>query len=183
MDDAHPALYRIGNINKYKFMSDIAPEVEVNDLIYFKWRVLYSAQNIIAKSSGDSPEMIVKVPYDHIFCAVRNGKIIPIGGNVLIDPEFESMDDILKPTYYPTVDSQGNKMPRPKEEWIKVKQFPEDKDRQGTVKHVGTPLKGDRCFLEPGMRVVYKNRLKNLVTIEGGKYIVLPHNTILAKIK
>jgi co-chaperonin GroES (HSP10) len=182
MDDAHPALYRIGGVNKYKFMHDIVPEVEVGDKIYFKWRILYSANNIIAKAGGTDPEMIVKVPYDHIFCTVRAGQIIPIGGNVLIDPEFETMDDILQPTYYPTVDKTGKKMQRPKEEWIKIKQFPEDKDRQGTIKFVGTPLKGDRQFLAPGMKVIYKNRLRNLASIEGGKYVVLPQSKILAKV-
>lgn len=182
MDDPHIAMYRIGSVNKYKLMSDIAQEVMIGDKIYFKWRVMYGKQNMLAKSHGDNPEYIFKVPYDHIFCSVREGEIIPIGSHVLIDPQLENIEDTLVKTYYDFKDSNGNAVERPKNEWIKTKPFPENKDRIGIVFRTGTPLKGDGNFLQNGMKVIYKNQLKNMIIIENRKFIVLRQNKILAKV-
>lgn len=182
MDNPHPALYRIGGVNKYRFMSDIAEEVMVGDRIYFKWRVMYGRNNILARSEGDNPEYLVKVPYDHIYCAVRGGEIIPIGGHVLIQPEREDEREIMIKTYYDVKDRNGNPVERPESQWIRTKIFPDNKDRVGTVFRTGTPLRGDGRYLENGIRVVYKTRLKSLLLVEGHRYFIIPQNNILAKI-
>jgi len=55
--------------------------------------------------------------------------------------------------------------------------------RHGTVKHVGSPLKGDLNFLKPEMKVLMKINLKNMFHIEGKEYIVLRQEKIIAKLK
>lgn len=181
MDNASPALYTIGGVNKYKFMRDIKQEIQVNDKIYFKWRGYYTKHNCIAVSS-DKSMYIYKIPYDFIFCAVRNGEIIPIGSHVLIEPELENLEETLMPTYFPFNDENGKPVAKPKSEWIATKMFPENKDRQGVVAHVGSPMIGEECHLKAGDKIIYKNSIKNLIPIEGKKFIVLRQDRIHAKI-
>lgn len=164
--------------NEYKFQNDIIPEVQVGDRIYFPWTVTHDKRNLIAKSP-DNKSFIFRVSYDLVYAVARGEQIIPIGGNVLIDPIWESFESILKPTYYPFKDAHGQPMQRPKSEWIQVKTAPRTIDREGIVRHVGTPLKGEKCALKPGMKVLYKPVLKNVQQIEGSNYFVVPQNQIL----
>lgn len=182
MDSPSHAFYKIGGTTKYKFMCDIAPEVEEGDLIYFRWPVLNKKENLIAKTRSEPFEFIFKVPYDQIICVVRNGKIIPIGTHVLVDPEMETFKEILVPTYYDTPGADGKPVERPESEWIMKKAFPENKQKQGVVAHVGKPFLGEVAYIKEGMRVILKLNIKNLYTIEGKKYIVIPQDKILAKI-
>lgn len=182
MEQPHPAFYKIGGTTKYKFMSDIFPEVELNDKIYFKWRALSSKQNLIASSKGEPKEFIFKVSYDQIICIVRGEKIIPVGSYVLVDPEMETFKEILSPTFYPTPGPDGKPVARPESEWIMKKLFPENKPKHGMVMHIGKPLRGEFCEIQRGMRVLLKLNLKNLYTIEGNKYIVVRQDKILAKL-
>ena len=163
---------------EYTWMSDIAPEVQVGDSIYFAWNQTFDGRNVIAKAK-DGKSMILRIAYDTIHAVVRDGKIIPIGGNVLIDPIWENFDSTLRPTYYPFNGPDGKPAVRPKSEWIQVKLFEKHKDREGVIKYIGTPLKGQRCALKPGMRVMYKPVLQNLLDIEGGKYFVMRQDQIL----
>lgn len=183
MEQPSHAFYKIGGTTKYKFMSDIRPDVEMNDKIYFKWRALAQKNNLVAKSKGENPEFIFKIPYDQIICVVRDGKIIPIGANVLIDPMIETFDDILEPTYYSNPGPNGERVERPKSEWIQKKAFPENIVRHGIVKHFGKPLRGDLCYLEPEMKVLMKLNLKNMFHIEGKEYIVIRQDKLIAKLK
>jgi len=115
VDESIPELYSpTGGIYDYKLMSDIEPEVQIGDKIYFKWRVTFNHKNLLAQSMEGTPTWIFKVPYDHIYCAVRDGKIIMVGSHVLIDPVMETWDSILRPTYYDIKDKDGNFIPRPK---------------------------------------------------------------------
>lgn len=182
MDSPSHAFYKIGGTMGYKFMSDIADEVKIGDKVYFKWRVIQTKGNLMAKSSGANPEYIFKVPYDQIICVVRDGKVIPIGSNTLIDPNKESFEETLVPTYYKNPDAQGNRVQKPKDQWIMKKVFPENKERQGTIMHVGTPLLGDDNDLNVGDQVLYKINLRNMFKIEGNDYIVLRQDKLIAKI-
>jgi hypothetical protein len=181
METPHPAFYKIGGTTQYKFMHDIFPDVEINDLIYFKWPAL-AKKNLVAESRGEPKEFLFKIPYDQIICVVRDGKIIPIATHVLVDPERETFRDILAPTFYPTPGPDGQPVPRPESEWIMKKAFPENKPRQGTIAHVGKPFRGDLPTMQEGMKVLLKLNIKNLYTIEGREYIVIPQSKILAKI-
>lgn len=182
MDSPMAALYSKGANMNYKFMQDIVDDVRLTDTIYFKFRVLSNLNNRIAKAPDDS-EFIYRVAYDQIYCIVREGNIIPVGGNVFIDPELDTLNSIQVPTYYPHLNEKGERVARPKDQWIWRKEFPEMVDRIGTVTHIGPPLKGDTCSIKVGMKVLYKTRLKSLHKVEGTKYIIIPQNQILAKLK
>lgn len=184
MEDPSPALYTTGNV-RFRMMADIAQEVQIGDTIHFKWRVLYGRNNMVAESiskdAATPSTWIFRVPYDHIYCAVRDGSIIPIGSHVLIDPIFETWDEILRPTYYEFKNALGEFIPRPKDQWIQTKVAPAKKDRQGIVAHVGTPLAGEQREIEPGDKVLFRPNLKNLVKIEGKSYFVLRQSQITCK--
>lgn len=173
----HDAIYARPQ-NKITWMSDIAPEVKVGDKIFFPWTQTLDSRNVIAKAR-DGKSVIVRISYDTVYAVIRERKIIPIGGHILIDPVFETWDHILKPTFYNFNGPDGKPAPRPKSEWIAVKTAPKHIDREGVVKHIGTPLKGQRCALKPGTRVLYKPKLQNMVDIEGEKYFIMRQDQIL----
>lgn len=176
------ALYSQGYYN-YRTMEDIAPEIQVGDKLHFKWRTLFSRKNLIAETKvKDGRQWIYKVPYDQVYCAVRDGKIIPIGSHVFIDPVFEDWDEILVKTYSDVKDRYGNKILKDKKFWIQTKSAPAQKDRLGIVKHVGTPLKGDICYLSVGDKVLYKPNLKSMITVEGKKYFIMLQDMVVCKV-
>jgi co-chaperonin GroES (HSP10) len=180
-------LYAIGGVYKYKFVSDIAPEVEVGDRIYFKKRTLNSKQNCMGtlKGADGKPALyIYKVPYENIFCAVKkDGRIVPIGGWVLVKPIYEDWSDVYRKTYYDYLDRLGNKIERPQKEWIQLKAAPDVDSMRGNVSYIGTPLKGDECDIKPGMTVLFKKMKQvHLSKIEGTDYIVLGQYQILCQL-
>lgn len=164
--------------NVYRFQKDIAEEVKIGDRIYFQWQSTFDKRNLIAQTP-DKSVYIFKINYDQIYCAVRDGKIIPIGSFVLIDPEFETWESIMRPTYYDIKDKDGNPVQKPKDKWIQTKTAPKTVDKLGTIRHIGTPLKGEPNQLKVGMKVLYKPILKNLLEIEKEKYFILRANQIL----
>lgn len=177
------SLYSQGYYN-YKVMSDIEPEVRLNDKIWFKWRVLHNRRNLIAETknkSGDR-EYIFRCPYDHIYCTMRDGKILPIGSHVFLEPVMEEFDDILIKTYSNVKGLDGKFILKDKKFWIQSKVVPQQKDRQAIVRHIGKPLRGDTRYLNEGDRVLYKPNLKSLLTIEGKRYFIVLADMIIAKI-
>jgi hypothetical protein len=168
--------------NTYKFMSDISQDLVVGDKVYFSWMATYDKKNLVARTAPDqkgNESFIFRVSYDLIYCAIRGKEVIMIGGNVMVDPIMETMDSIFVPTYYPFKDRTGKPMLRPKNEWIQKKVAPEHIDREGIVAHVGDPIKGEFCYIRPGMKVIYKPSLKSMLDIEGKKYFIVPQNQIL----
>lgn len=73
----------------------INDKVEAGDLIYFHYLVTINESNCIYGN-------YYKVPYYWIFCSVRNGNILPVGGWTLCEPTVEAE--------YDTVDVGGKKM-------------------------------------------------------------------------
>lgn len=176
-----PDIYAIGGVYKYKTTADIEPDVQIGDKIYFKPRTLNNPANFIKKDT-DKGLLIYKVPYENIFCAVRDGQVIPIGTWTIVEPIFEDFDSILEPTYYQHLDSHGNKVQRPKSQWIQKKVVPEHDNWRGVVKYVGKPYKGDPCDIKNGDRVVFKPKAAHFEMIEGEKVIVMRQEYILAKL-
>jgi hypothetical protein len=180
-------MYTIGGVYKYKYVSDIEQEVQAGDKIYFKPRTLNAVKNHMATlrdDKGHAKKYIYKVPYENIFCAVREGKIIMIGGWVLLDPIMEDFEDLLIRTYHPTLkDTDGNPLLMPKDKWIQKKAAPEHDNLRGIIAHIGTPLKGDHCDIQAGMSVVFRRQQTTFFqVIEGKKYIVLSQDMILAEL-
>lgn len=181
-EELSQALYSHGYYD-YRLMEDIAPEVEIGMKIHFKWRTLFARKNLIAETKGkDGRQWIYKVPYDQIYCGVKDGEIIPIGSHVFIDPVLESWDEILLPTYSHIKDKEGKPIIKPKSQWIQTKSAPSQKDRLGIVRHIGTPLRGDVRHLEVGDKVLYKPNLKSMITVEGAKYFIMLQDMIVCKV-
>lgn len=180
-------IYTIGGVYKYKYISDIVPEVQIGDKIYFKPRTLNNARNLMGTlkdENGKAQKYIYKVPYENIFCAVRDGKIIMIGGWVLLEPMMEDFEDILIPTYHQYLrDEKGNPLLLPKEQWRKKKQAPEHDNLRGKVAHIGNPLKGEPCDIQAGATVIFRRQIKTFFqVIEGERYIILSQDQIMAEL-
>lgn len=241
--DAHHAIYAIGGVLQYRWTKDIAPEVRVGDKIWFTPRVLFDEKNLLETISlSGRKKHIFRVPYDQIYCAVREYDIsefdgavlfgtehgmteevlkaqfekkfkkdLPnldrvetfierpknpkevakvtlqdfqmIGGWCLLEPIHEEWDTIFRKTFYDHVDAQGNPIERPKEQWIQMKVMPDMDKMRAYVRHFGTPMAGDECELEKGMKVAFRPIAGFIQEIEGTKYIVCRQNQILAEVE
>lgn len=189
---------------KFKHMRDIEPEVEVGDKVYFHFNTI-SMQNLV-KEEGKHPDRTYyfKVRYDQVICAIKksytngtisdtfssNGarpikvshkEIVPIASYVLVEPDYETLDDILIPVYSSLKDKEGKPIPLPKEKWIQSKVAPGYKDLKGTVRHVGAALKGDVCEIEVGDKILFRKNADWLLSIESEKYFVIRQRHILGK--
>jgi len=109
---------------RYKFISDIVPEVQVGDRIYFHFNTI-KPHNFV-QIDGVHPDRVwyIKVRYDQVICVVRDGVIIPIGGYTLVDPDFETWEDISVPTYSDLIGKDGLPILKPKSQWLVRKSAP-----------------------------------------------------------
>lgn len=172
---------------QFKHLSDVQMEVKVGDRIYFHYNTMKMGNIIQEEGLHPKKTFYMKVRYDSVICAVRKSiitqetKIIPIGGYTLIDPDFESWEDILVPTYSEILDGLGQKQLKPKELWIQRKLAPEYKYLTGYVRHVGTPLQGDELEIEPGQKIWYRKNADWMVKIEDRDYFVVRQRHIIGK--
>lgn len=187
---------------KFKKLSDIEPEVEIGDKIYFHFNTVALKNMMLEEGEHPNKTYYFKVRYDQVICAVRESmtigvipdtfkadggrtvktthkRIIPIGSYTLVEPDYETWDDILIPTYTDLVDEQGKKIPKPKDKWIQTKVMPKYHELKGYVRHVGTPLKGDECQVNEGDHIIYRKNADWTVKIEGKDYFVIRQRHIL----
>lgn len=167
---------------EYKYLSDIPLEIEVGDRAYFHFNT-FVGKNII-KIDGVHPNRTwyFKCRVDQVICVVREEKIIPTSTYVLIEPDMETWDDILVPTYSNIMGKDGKPQLRPKDKWLVRKVAPEKKYLLGFVKHVGSPLKGETCDLQPDDHIVYRRLADWVNKIEGRPYFAILQKYIMAKI-
>lgn len=179
-------IYAIGGVYKYKYVSDIQADVQIGDKIYFKPRTLNNKANfmgMLKDDKGKPSKYIYKVPYENIFCTVRDNQITMIGGWVLLDPIYEDWEDTYQKTYYPYKDKRGNPIERPKKEWIVKKIAPEHDMQRANVAHIGPPLKGEFCDIDQGQRVIFRKQQTTFFQmVEGKKYIVTTQDQILGEL-
>lgn len=166
---------------EYRYTSDVYEEIQIGDRIYVHFNTI--AMRNCVKEEGKHPNRTwyFKVSYEQILCAVRNGQIIPIASYVLVDPDFETWDDILVPTHTMLKDENGQFIPKPKEQWIQKKVRPEYKYLTAFVRHVGAPLKGDKCEVEVGQKIWYRRNADWMNTVEGKDYFAIRQRHIVAK--
>jgi hypothetical protein len=176
-------------VPRFKFLQDISMEVEVGDTIYFNYKTLRYDTSFVGYFPFNGEVVpVYKVKYDSVYCSVRNKKIIPIGGHVLLQPDLQSFDERHIPTYSDTLlDQDGNPQINPKEKWIQINVEPEGRYLRAYVKHIGTPLKGWSKVAEEGDLVVLrkidtKKSLYPVRTIEGEDFIVTRQRMIEGKI-
>lgn len=118
---------------------------------------------------------------DHVY----NKTIIPIGSYCLVEPDFETWEDISIPTPE-TINGQvllgldGKPRMKPKDQWLVTKVMPGEKYLRGYVRHVSKPLKGDLPFLKQGMYVYMQKNADTKVTIEDVDYLRMRQRHIFA---
>lgn len=133
-------------------LSDIVEEVVVGDKIYFHHNTC-TEDNVLKGS-------IFRVPYEHIYCIVRNGEILPVGGRCFCVPVLEQTKTtksgiILdwaserKPIKYPS----GSGLAQ--------------------VTHVGTPLKTEKKMLNVGDTILYTPASDFPRKVEGSVYYIM----------
>lgn len=166
---------------EYRYVSDVSQDLQIGDRIYFHFNTI-TMKNCV-KEEGVHPNRVwyFKVSYEQILCAVRNGQIIPISSYVLVDPDFETWNDILVPVMSLLKDADGNPIPKPKDQWLQKKVRPEYKYLTAFVRHVGNPLRGDKCEVEVGQKIWYRRNADWMNTIEGKDYFAIRQRHIVAK--
>ncbi len=178
---------------RYKYVKDIVMEVQPGDRIYFHFNTIVKMrQNMIREFKdklGTPIRWWFKVRYDQVICAVRDNRIIPIGGYALIEPDMESLEDILIPIATTGADGKairdqrGNPIMKPKEQWLQVKERPTAKYMRGWVRHVGTPLDGDICEIHQDQLIYYRPNADWVNTIEGKEYFAIRQKHIVGRIE
>lgn len=153
----------------YKYMADIEQDVRVGDRIYYHFNTIKIGNIVKEEGAHPNKTWYLKVRYDQVICAVRNGEIICIGGHTLVDPDFETWDDITIQVPTALKDASGQTITRP----VITKAQPTYKFLRGTVRHVGKPLKGDVCEVKPGQKILYHRHGDWLVKIEDRDYFVI----------
>jgi co-chaperonin GroES (HSP10) len=132
----------------------IEPDVQVGDKIYFHYNVLMNKENYLEDNKWF-------IPYYHIFCAVRNKKILMIGGWVLVKPIIEKKD------------KQGRFFIPEFSKKKKINNF-------GILKHIGTPLKDQPVLgIKEGSYVYFSEMDCFENEIEGETYYCMQQEDLL----
>lgn len=132
----------------------IEPEVQVGDKIYFHYNVLMNKENYLEDNKWF-------IPYYHIFCAVRDKKILMIGGWVLVKPIIEKKE---------------------KEGRFFIPEFSKKKkiNNFGILKHIGTPMKDQPALdIEEGTYVYFSEMDCFENEIEGEIYYCMQQEDLL----
>lgn len=183
--------YEMARPFKYKRREDIAPEVEIGDIVYFHFNTLLSDNKNWLYSTDTT--QVFKVAYENIICSVRDfhadgqdlKEVVMIGGYCLIEPDLESWEETLIPTPQlldgkPMLDKNGNKVLKPKDQWLIAKLKPEARYLSGYVINMGTPLKGEKPKFKRGDRILYRVDADWKQTIEGTSYFTIRQRHIMA---
>jgi co-chaperonin GroES (HSP10) len=147
----------------YRFTDSIFPEVCVGDRVYFTYIVVNKAT--LVEYEG---KFYCNIPYSAILCVVRNGEIIPIGGNVLCEEYFgkdASAFEVHGKQMFGEMSKSG----------LITSIVKKPSQRHATVKIVGTPLKGDDMEIAPGDIVMFPNKFGFKNNIEGKDYLFIKY--------
>lgn len=146
----------------------IAPEVKVGDKLYFHYNSLKEDSAIPDKKG------LWVIDYDTVFCAVRDGRIIMIGGRILAEAMFD--EDIVEIE----VDGFNHKAKLTKSGLVKELD-PGHNLTKARLAFIGTPKIGEQPVnIKPGDVFYYINNGDFKNHIEGRDYFVMYQDEILA---
>lgn len=149
----------------------VKKEIKVGDLVYFRYTSLMDDSSVksesgeeITYSSNRVTDDIFRVKYSDVFCSVRDGEIIPIGGWCLIEPEVEDMkvkSDLIIPFS------------------AKVKS-----ENVGYLRHIGSPLEDepDMRWMK-GKKVYFRNISSFENKVEGKTYYCMVQKDIYGEVE
>jgi co-chaperonin GroES (HSP10) len=146
----------------------ISPDILVGDKLYFHYNAL-KEDNAIPDKSG-----LWVIDYDTVFCAVRGGQIVMIGGRILAEPIFDN--DIVD------IDVDGFKHKAKLTSSGLVKELdPGHNMNKAKLMHIGKPRIGDpEVDIKVGDVFYYIKNGDFKNTIEGKEYFVMYQDEILA---
>lgn len=151
----------------------IPVEVEVGDKSYFHYGSLINEENYMYRDTDG--RMVYKIHYSQLFCVVREGKIIMLNGNVLVD---EYADDDFEDV------EVGDHSIRAKVKKGLVVQIGEKpKYLTGLLRYIGSPIGEEtRKTCAPGELIMFRPSSEFKNTIEGHEYYVMKQWDIVAKV-
>jgi co-chaperonin GroES (HSP10) len=133
----------------------ISAEIQVGDKAYIHYNTFLRTENYISTLDA------WKVAYEDVFCVVRDGEIIPIGGWCLVEPELRKVDTGIFDTKITLEDGT-----------ILGEDIILKSETSGTLAHIGTPRKGwtfDPPLIQ-GDKVAFSDHDAFENTIEGKAY-------------
>lgn len=150
---------------------EIVSEVQIGDKVYFHYLSTLNETNCIFRN-------IYKIPYYHVFCVVRDSRIIPIASWTLCEfinedePEFKKVE-VEGVHIYAKEDSKTG---------LITEVFKKESTKLAVMQHIGTPLVGEpELSIPPGARVLIDRNTNFKNTIEGREYYTILQENILAK--
>jgi co-chaperonin GroES (HSP10) len=157
-----------GNI--YDFNGNqIHEEVRVGDLVYFHYLTTSDESNCIYGN-------YYRVPYCWIFCTIRDGFILPVGGWTLCDQVVEEKFD--------EVEVDGSKISAVlSESGLVVGLNKKSSVKYATLAHIGKPFVGvDELGIESGDKIILAKNSNFVNKIEGIDYYTVRQEDILGKV-
>lgn len=138
-------------------LADIGALVDVKrgDKIYFD-QFVTDQENFLGKHNGKD---LYNCRVDQIYCAVRDGKIVPQGQWCVVKPDMESWSDI-------TTKSGLLKKPSPEAHYL-----------LGYVESIRP-----RPDIQPGDHILYQRHADYETMIEGQKYFVMKEDDVLCRV-
>lgn len=145
---------------------EIEKEVQVGDIIYFHYLTTSDETNCIYGN-------YYKVPYYWIFCVVRSGNILPIGGWTLCEQVVEEEFD--------TVEVSGQKVEAiTSASGLVIGLNKKPSTKFARLTHIGKPLVGqDELKISQGSMVILNKNSNFKNTIEGKEYYTVRQSDIL----
>lgn len=181
--DAHAALYAIGGYYQYKRLSDIEPEVKIGDTIWFMRGVFKKDENIVDEFERDGSKVFIfKVDYDLIICIDKEEGPHMIGARCFVEPMYESWDKFLVPTFFEQLGPNGEKLPKPQNQWMVTAMQPQQSKLKGILRHFGTPLKGDTFEFEKNAEVYLRRNPQWKYNYKGTDYMLVYQWDIFAEV-
>jgi co-chaperonin GroES (HSP10) len=147
----------------YRFVDSIVPEVQIGDTVYFNY-VSVNKQNLI-EYEGKS---YCNINYSAILCVVREGKIIPIGGNIMCKEYYgkgATFTEVGGVKVFGELSSSG----------LITSIIKKPSQRHAVVRITGTPLKGDSIEVSPGDVIMFPNKFGFKNNIEGKDYLFVKY--------
>ena len=153
--------------------------LEEGDLIYFRYIAVDDERMLMDKSVSDmSEKLTIKMFYKDVFCVIRSGEIITIGGWCLGEPFIDGEGEIIE------IPGESGAMMKVRAEYIEGTEMISNINRtlsktKCIVRYIST-FKGKKTGLTIGDIVFAGKGLSFENTIEGEKFYCFHETTVQA---